>query len=102
VDCQGYWTFVLRGPPCPAVMKSAINRHLPRKRCQFAEIKSLVNDLVASVSDRPKTGHSGSQARIPKAATLVLHAAKLHERGHPIPKKVAVFEWHEPIWRVDG
>jgi hypothetical protein len=36
------------------------------------------------------------------AATLVLHTAKLHERGHPFPKKVAVLEWHKPIWRVDG
>lgn len=46
--------------------------------------------------------HSRSRVRLPKAATLVLHAAKLYERGHPFPKKVAVLEWHEPIWRVDG
>jgi hypothetical protein len=54
------------------------------------------------MSLRPKTGHSAWQARIPKAATLVLHTAKLHERGHPFPKKVTVLEWQEPIWRVDG
>jgi hypothetical protein len=57
------------------------------------EILKLEDTLPMNV----QTGHSRPQARIPEAAALVLHAAKLHERGHPIPKKVAVLEGHEPI-----
>jgi uncharacterized protein (DUF1330 family) len=79
------------------ICRSARNRRVEQRSSWRASKK------VEGISGyRAKTGRSDSLARMPKAATLVLHAAKLHERGHPFPKKVAVLESHEPIWWVDG
>jgi hypothetical protein len=75
-----------------------VHRNYLARAERVEEILKFEDTLPMNV----QTGHSSPQARIPKAAALVFHAAKLDERGHPFPKKVAVLEWHEPIRWVDG